>query len=62
MAVQPLLEELAVKVGKSQKQFFLPSILQENERKFLPNSSLASKMNQKKSTPIYELVIQFFFI
>ena len=30
-----------LKVGKSQKQFFLPSILPKNEQKKLPNSAIA---------------------
>ena len=34
-----------VKVRKSQKQFFLPSILPKNKQSYLPNSALASKMS-----------------
>ena len=34
-----------VKVRKSQKQFFLPSILPKNERNNLSSSALASKMS-----------------
>ena len=41
-----------IKVGKSEKQFFLPSI-HPWKMKFLPNSAPASKMGQIKKKSYY---------
>ena len=59
---------LRLKVGKSQKWFFLLSILTKNEQKILPNFALASKNescltdkapNYYKNVPLISILFDF---